>query len=90
MKVTKSTRVGKKWMATFKNGNTTHFGAAGMTDYTLSGDRDARDRYRVRHAKDLDTEDPRRAGFLSFFLLWGDSTDLQTNVNAYRRRFGDL
>ena len=90
MNITKSSRVGKKWMATFKNGDTTHFGASGATDYTISGNEEARDRYRARHLKDLDTEDPRRAGFLSFFLLWGDSKNLQTNINTYRRRFGDL
>jgi len=27
-------------------------------------------------------------GYLSYYLLWGDSTDLQTNVRAYRKRFG--
>jgi hypothetical protein len=36
-----------------------------MNDYTLTGDKEARKRYRERHAKDLDTKDYKRAGYLS-------------------------
>lgn len=78
-------------MATFENDNgrkkTTHFGASGMDDYTKTHDKVQRDRYRTRHAKDLLTADPTRAGHLSYYLLWGDSTSLQTNISAYKKRF---
>jgi hypothetical protein len=80
-----------KYIATFltdKGRNkTTPFGATGMDDYTITKDKEQRDRYRTRHAKDLNTGDPTRAGFLSYYLLWGDSTNLQTNINAYKKRF---
>ena len=80
-----------KFVAEFMldNGRTkkTKFGALGMDDYTLTGDTEQRDRYRTRHAKDLRTHDPTRAGYLSYWLLWGDSVNLQTNIRAYRSRF---
>jgi hypothetical protein len=81
-----------KYTATFLQDNgrtkTTHFGAKGMDDYTLTGDKDQRQRYRERHKKDLTTKDPTRAGFLSYYLLWGDFRSLQENISAFRGRFG--
>jgi hypothetical protein len=35
----------------------------------------------------LDTDDPYRAGYLSYYILWGDSTSIDTNIRAYNRRF---
>ena len=66
---------------------TTHFGAAGMADYTIGHDKEQRERYRTRHAKDLQTGDPTRAGFLSYYLLWGDSTSLKTNISSFKKKF---
>jgi hypothetical protein len=86
-----STKPDKKYMATYENDTgrtkTTHFGASGMDDYTKTHDKAQRDRYRSRHAKDLQTGDPTRAGLLSYYLLWGESTSLQANIAAYRKRF---
>tara|TARA_R110000803_G_scaffold210807_1_gene283842 strand:- start:1253 stop:1543 length:291 start_codon:yes stop_codon:yes gene_type:complete len=81
----------KKYQAIFKKPDgkekKTSFGASGYTDYTLSGDKKKRDAYRKRHVKDLKTKDPTRAGYLSFYILWGDSTSIQTNLKAYKKRF---
>lgn len=89
--VKKSDKPLKKFMALFKkdDGKTkkTYFGASGMDDYTLTKDKDARERYRKRHAKDLKTNDPTRAGYLSYYLLWGDSTSLSQNIKDYKKRF---
>ena len=90
--ITKSTRQGKKMVAIFydeakKKVKTTYFGAAGMDDYTKTKDKEQRDRYRDRHKKDLITNDPTRAGFLSYYILWGDSTSFKKNLSAYKRRF---
>lgn len=91
MVVKRSTKPGKKYMAifTYPDGKkkTTHFGAAGMTDYLLSKDTERRSRYRTRHKKDLKTGDPTRAGYLSYHLLWGESTSLRKNISAYKKRF---
>lgn len=88
MKLVKSTDGVHKWVAEFDDGTKTRFGASGMDDYTLTGDKDARLRYQIRHKKDLRTRDPKRAGYLSYYLLWGDSTSLAENLAAYKRRFG--
>ena len=65
----------------------TKFGASGMDDFTLAKNVEQRDRYRTRHAKDLQTNDPTRAGYLAYYLLWGDSTSLQKNISAYKAKF---
>lgn len=90
MRIVKATDNKHKYVAIFKDGKRTSFGSFGANDYTLTGDKEARDRYRARHRKDLDTKDPRRAGFLSYYLLWGDSTSLEQNIRDYKKRFGDL
>jgi len=85
-----STSPSKKFMATFKTDTgtkTVHFGAAGMDDYTLTHDKEQRKQYRKRHLKDLETGDPTRAGFLSRYILWGDSTSIKHNIAAYKKRF---
>tara|TARA_R110001606_G_scaffold303322_1_gene450590 strand:- start:83 stop:379 length:297 start_codon:yes stop_codon:yes gene_type:complete len=89
--IRKSTKPGKKLMAIFTrpNGRTkvTHFGQAGADDYTLTKDKEQRKRYRDRHQKDLETKDPTRAGFLSYYILWGTSTSRQQNIKNYKKRF---
>lgn len=91
MTIKKSDKSGKKYMAIFtrENGRTkkSYFGQAGAPDYTLTGDKIRRKLYRDRHRKDLKTNDYMRAGYLSFFLLWGDSTSLRENIRSYKRRF---
>ncbi len=76
-----------KYVAVFDDGKQTRFGAVGMDDYTLTGDKEQRARYRARHKKDLETGDSRRAGYLSYYILWGDSTDIRRNLAAYNARF---
>lgn len=91
LKIVKSSRNDKKLMAVFTDGvsqRVTHFGAHGMSDFTIHHDVKRRNSYRSRHAKDLDTGDPTRAGFLSWYILWGDSISLQKNIAAYRKKFG--
>lgn len=89
--VTESTKPDKKLMAIFETDagrkKTTHFGASGMDDYTITHDKEQRERYRTRHAKDLQTEDPTRAGHLSYYILWGNSTSRATNITSYKRKF---
>jgi hypothetical protein len=91
LRVIKSPLTGKKWRALFvkDDGKEKHtdFGASGMDDYTLTGDKEQRQRYRTRHHKDLATNDPTKAGYLSYYLLWGESQSLQQNIYAYRSRF---
>ena len=91
MVVKKSTKPNKKLMAVFTKDNgrkkTTYFGQAGAPDYTLTKDKKQRKRYRDRHKKDLQTGDYTRAGYLSYYILWGTSTSRKENIAAYKRRF---
>ena len=95
LKIIKSDKPLKKWTAIFKNTDgkekKVHFGYYNKNDlkndYTLHKDKERRARYRIRHAKDLKTNDPTRAGYLSYYLLWGDSTSLKKNIQDYKKRF---
>ena len=89
--IKKSDKPGKKLVAIFTrdNGRTkkTYFGQAGAPDYTITKDKEQRARYRSRHKKDLQTNDYTRAGFLSWFILWGNSTSRRENIKSYKKRF---
>lgn len=60
-----------------------NFGAAGMSDYTIHKDKERRERYRARHKKDLRTNDPTRAGYLSLGILWSKPT-LKESISFYK------
>lgn len=87
MKIQPSTRKGKRFMVTFSNGVTTHFGMAGGKTYIDEGDKAKRELYLKRHQARENWNDPYSAGALSRWLLWGDSTDLETNHKAFMKRF---
>ena len=92
LSITPSDKPDKKLVAKFQTEKnrtrSVHFGAAGMDDYTKTKDKAQRDRYRERHAKDLTTNDPTKAGYLSYYILWGDSTSMHTKPSHYRQKFG--
>ncbi len=56
-----------------------------MNDYTRHKDKNRRNKYIIRHAVDLRTGDPIRAGFLSLFLLW-NKPDLKQSIKDYVNR----
>ena len=95
MHIIESPNPKKKWRAVFKDGKHTDFGSAGMNDFTIYSKQDAKIaeshklRYRARHQKDLLTNDPRKAGYLSYYLLWNKPT-LEMSLRDYKSRFGDL
>ena len=49
VKISKSTRAGKKWMAAIEDGPTVHFGATGYQDFTQHGDEERKASYLARH-----------------------------------------
>lgn len=93
--ITESDRPDKKLKAVFLQDNgrtkTTHFGAKKngipMDDYTITHDKEQRERYIKRHTKDLRTHDPTRAGFLSMHILWGKTTSISANTAIYKAKF---
>ena len=66
--IKKSTKPEKKLMAIFslENGRTrtTHFGSAGMDDYTKTKDKAQRQRYLARHRRNENWNAPMTAGAL--------------------------
>jgi hypothetical protein len=89
--ITESPKTDKKLMAVFDNDGrkkTVHFGAKGMDDYTLTKDKEARERYLTRHAKRENWNDPMSPGALSKWVLWGNSTSRTKNIAEYKKHFG--
>ena len=89
--VATSDREGKKLVATFDLGNkgrprSIHFGAAGMSDYTIHRDPERKARYLARHQAREDWSDPLTAGALSRWILWNKPT-LRASIADFRRRF---
>lgn len=87
MLIQKSTRKGKRFMATYANGKVVHFGLEGGQTYIDHGDKIKRENYLLRHKKRENWNDPFSAGSLSRYLLWGDSTNLETNHQAFMSKF---
>jgi hypothetical protein len=95
MKIEKGTAKNKKWKAVFSHYvdgklkiiKTTQFGDNRYEDYTQHKSKDRREAYRKRHQKDLQKGDYMSAGYLSYYLLWGASTNLDKNIQAYKRKF---
>ena len=79
MVVEKGTAKNKKFKAIFYD---SRYG-----DYTLTKDKEQRKKYITRHKKDLAKGNYMSAGHLSFYILWGASTDREKNIRAYKRRF---
>ena len=84
-----SPRKAKKLVATFNvNGKVvkTHFGAAGMSDFTKHKDEERKKNYIARHSVNEDWSDPVKAGTLSRYILWNKKT-LEASIKDYKRRF---
>ena len=91
MVVEKGTAKNKKLKAIFYDGDkkmrTVQFGDSRYGDYTLTKDKEQRKKYKERHKKDLAKGNYMSAGHLSYYILWGASTDREKNIRAYKRRF---
>ena len=90
IKVEGSSAKNKRFTAIFSNGKKekkVNFGLKGGSTYLDNKDKKKRAAFRARHKVDLKTNDPMRAGYLSYYLLWGDSTSLAVNIKDYKKRF---
>ena len=89
IKLDKSKRKGKRYDAIFNiNGKIKKipFGSDKHENYTIHKDKERRERYRSRHKKD-NINNPISAGALSWFLLWGASTNLNENIKKFKKKF---
>jgi hypothetical protein len=95
MKIEKGTAKNKKWKAVFSHYvdgklkiiKTVQFGDVRYDDYTIHKDKERRAAYRKRHQKDLQKGDYMSAGYLSYYILWGSSAALDTNIKKYKKMF---
>ena len=79
-----STRKDKKFMVIIDN-KKVHFGAKGMSDYTIHKDPKRKERYIARHRKNENWTDPTTAGFWSRWLLWNKPTLRGSKIDISRR-----
>lgn len=90
LRIIRSPIAGKKWEAQFETDTgrikRTSFGDASMEDFTQHKDPERARRYRSRHERDLRTNDPTRAGYLSYYILWA-SPSMEANIREYKKRF---
>ena len=88
--IKKSTNPKKKYMAIFyendKKIKTTHFGCAGMSDYTKHKDKSRKRRYLTRHRGRESWNNYMSAGSLSRYILWGEPT-LRASIKKYKQKF---
>jgi hypothetical protein len=87
MLIEKSNRKGKRYKVMYANGKVVHFGQEGGSTYIDHGDKTKRAAYLARHKKRENWSDPFSAGSLSRYLLWGDSTNMETNHQAFMAKF---
>ena len=88
--IKKSVKSEKKMMAIFYEGDkkvkTTHFGSAGMEDFTKTRDIQQKQRYLARHKKNENWGKYMTAGSLSRYILWNLPTK-QASILNYKKRF---
>lgn len=91
VQIINSNRKQKKLMTKFYDNDrnkvkTTHFGSAGMSDYTKHKDDQRKEKYLARHKVNEDWNDYTTAGSLSRWLLWNKQT-LSASFTDYLKRF---
>ena len=88
--IKKSTNKDKKMMAIFydeeRKIKTSHFGASGYTDYTLSKDEKKKQAYLDRHRTNENWNDYMSAGSLSRYILWNKKT-ISASIADYKKKF---
>lgn len=63
------------------------FGAEGYSDFTLSGgDEKKKKAYIKRHQKN-ENWDKINAGSLARYILWGKSSNIETNIKDFMKKF---
>ena len=89
--ITESSKPDKKLQAVFETDSgrtkTIHFGARGMNDFTITGDKQARERYIARHSANENFQKADTAGALSRYILWGEHKSRAKNIADFKRRF---
>ena len=86
--ITKSDR-DKKFKAVLRGlkvKKTIHFGAKGMSDFTIHKDKERKKRYLARHKVNENWNVPDTAGSLSRWILW-NKPSFTASFNDYKNKF---
>ena len=77
----------KRFKANFSDGTKTRFGQTNHKTGTFIDhqDKQLKKSYIKRHLKDLETNDYKRAGYLSMFLLW-NKENLNDSIKDFNKR----
>tara|TARA_R110000744_G_C18933723_1_gene513474 strand:- start:64 stop:360 length:297 start_codon:yes stop_codon:yes gene_type:complete len=89
VKISKSDRDKKYKAVLYLDGDkkkTLHFGAKGMSDFTINKDPKRKANYIARHKVNENWKVPDTAGSLSRWILW-NKTSFNESVKDYKRRF---
>ena len=90
LKIVESDKPDKKMMAVFEGDSgrtkTIHFGARGMDDYTITKDKEQRERYLNRHRSAENWDKPDSAGALARWVLWS-ATSREQGIRNYKKQF---
>lgn len=89
--ISQSDKKGKKMKAVFTDTKTNkkktiHFGAKGMSDFTIHKDPKRKERYLKRHKVNENWNKPDTAGALSRWILWNKPT-LSASIKDFKTRF---
>ena len=88
IKLVKSPRKNKRFRVYLENNEYFDFGLDGGNTYIDHGNKKKRDNYRKRHYAQeknlIDSLTPSPALY-SYYLLWGDSTDINKNIEKLNR-----
>ena len=90
LKVTPSENKNKRYTAHFKTDDgkikVVSFGSPDHDNFTIHKDEKRKRAYLARHKKDLRTNDPMRAGYLSYYLLWNKKS-LKESIKDHKQKF---
>ena len=87
--ISRSDKPDKKFEARIDGKKSIHFGAKGMSDFTIHKDPERKERYLQRHSKNEDWNNPLTAAFYATNLLWNKET-LTESIRDTNRRFKNI
>ena len=87
--ISPSDKPNKKFEARIDDRKSIHFGAKGMTDFTIHKDPERKQRYLNRHSTNEDWNNPMSAAFYATNILWNKPT-ITDSIRDTNRRFPNL
>ena len=92
MIIEKGTAKNKKFKAVFlddkgKKIKTSQFGDVRYESYNQHKDKARREKYRSRHKGNLKKGTYMSPSHLSYYILWGASTNIDSNIRQYKKKY---